>query len=165
VDPLSIEAMYRAYGPMVLRRARVLLGDEHAAGDAMHDIFLKAWRAGDSFRGDASPTTWLYRITTNHCLNILRDRKRRGALLGEQAAALEKEPGRGDEDRVAAAEILSRVPEALREIAVYYYVDQMNQDEIAALLGVSRRTVGYRLEEFRAAALAASEPAAAESAS
>ncbi len=163
MDPLSIEAMYRAYGPMVLRRARVLLGDEQAAGDAMHDVFLKAWRAGDRFRGDASPTTWLYRITTNHCLNLLRDRKRRGALLGERFAASDSRPG--DEDRVAAAEILSRVPEALREIAVYYYIDQLNQDEIAQLLGVSRRTVGYRLEEFRAAALAACEIPAAENAS
>ena len=54
---------------------------------------------------------------------------------------------------VDMARILHRVPEHLREIAVYYYVDQMNQDEIAALVGVSRRTIGNRREEFRVAAL------------
>jgi RNA polymerase sigma-70 factor (ECF subfamily) len=52
-------------------------------------------------------------------------------------------------------QLLLEVPEQLREIAVYYYVDQMDQEEIAALLGVSRRTVGNRLEEFKAAARAA----------
>ena len=40
------------------------------------------------------------------------------------------------------------------EIAVYYFVDQMSQDEIALLTSIPRRTVGYRLEQFRARALA-----------
>lgn len=156
--------MYQTYGPMVLRRARGLLGDEQAARDAMHDIFLKAWRAEDGFRGQASPMTWLYRITTNHCLNLLRDERRRRELLAG-ATARGSGARAGEEDRLAVAELLARVSDHLREIAVYYYVDELSQDEIAEIVGVSRRTVGYRLEEFRAAALALCQPRAERSAS
>jgi RNA polymerase sigma factor (sigma-70 family) len=145
-----MDVLYRRYGPMVLRRARAILGDEQAARDTMQEVFLKALGDGARFRHQASPVTWLYRATTNHCLNALRDGARRKRLV----ALHRPTPPRGSatEDRVALAAVLREVPEPLREIAIYYYLDQMNQDEIAELCGISRRTVGNRLEEFRSLA-------------
>jgi len=144
----DLEALYRRYGASVLRRARRLLRDEAAARDAMHDVFLKAWRAGDAFRREASPMTWLYHITTNHCLNQIRNQQRRAELLRErQPVARSVAPG--NEDRVLASELLGALPEELRAIAVYYFMDQMSHDEIAVLLGLSRRTIGNRLDELR----------------
>jgi RNA polymerase sigma factor (sigma-70 family) len=145
-----MDALYRRYGPMVLRRARAILGDEQAARDTMQEVFLRALGEGAKFRHQASPVTWLYRATTNHCLNVLRDGARRQRLI-----ALHRPPppeSAAPEDRVALAAVLREVPESLREIAIYYYLDQMNQDEIAGVCGVSRRTVGNRLEEFRSLA-------------
>jgi RNA polymerase sigma-70 factor (ECF subfamily) len=46
------------------------LGDPQKAEDATHDVFLKAFRKLDQFRGEASPRTWLYRIAINHCRNL-----------------------------------------------------------------------------------------------
>jgi RNA polymerase sigma-70 factor (ECF subfamily) len=57
--------------------------------------------------------------------------------------------------RPTLAALLRRIPEDLHEVAVYYYVDDMSQDEIAGLLNVARRTIGNRLDAFRAAARAA----------
>ncbi len=51
--------------------------------------------------------------------------------------------------------LLGHVPDDVQEIAVYYFVDQMSQDEIAGLLSIPRRTIGYRLEQFRAITQAA----------
>src|SRR5438874_384381 len=68
-DAPAPDALYGLYGPMVLRRARAMLGDDHAAHDAAQEIFERALRAWSEFRADASPVTWLYRATTNHCLN------------------------------------------------------------------------------------------------
>jgi RNA polymerase sigma-70 factor (ECF subfamily) len=146
----AIESLYRKYGAMVLRRARALLGDDQLAKDAMQEVFIRALRAGSGFRGEASPSTWLYRVTTNYCLNAIRDGKRRRVLDQANLPAPGADP-RSAEAQVIVAEIMARVPEALREIAVYYYVDQLNQEEIALLLGVSRRTIGNRLDEFRVA--------------
>ena len=46
------------------------LGDPQKAQDATHDVFLKAFRKQDQFRGEASVRTWLYRIAINHCQNL-----------------------------------------------------------------------------------------------
>lgn len=149
MDRVAIEELYRRYGPLVLRRARSILGEESAARDAMQDVFVQAIRSADEFRGEASPVTWLYRITTNLCLNRLRDASRRRDLLALHASGGHDTFDAGPEQKIAIADLLRHVPDELREIAVYYHVDQMKQDEIADLIGVSRRTVGNRIEEFR----------------
>lgn len=149
----EVEQLYTRYAPAVLRRARSILGDAAMAQDAMHDVFAVLVREEDRFRGQSSVLTWLYQATTHRCLNLLRDRTTRERLLAEQVPSERASPG--PEDLSYVRELLLEVPEALREIAIYYYVDQMDQEEIAALLGVSRRTVGNRLEEFKTAARAA----------
>jgi RNA polymerase sigma-70 factor, ECF subfamily len=147
VDNASIEDLYRTYGPSVLRRARALLGDDQAARDAMQEVFFRALRTKVKFYEGMSPMTWFYRVTTNYCLNSIRNQGRRTRAL---FALPKNEAVDGAlEDRVAIRELLGIVPEELGQIAVYYYVDQMNQDEIAEIVGVSRRTIGNRLEEFR----------------
>ena len=152
--PPTLEFLYDSFGPMVLRRARAMLGDEHAAWDATHEVFLKVLAALPQFRQESSPVTWLYRTTTNHCLNVLRDLARRREVAEDAEASHEPRP----DERMTLLAVLQRVPTELREIAVYYYLDQMSQDEIAELCGLSRRTVGNRLVEFHAAArLAAGE--------
>lgn len=153
MDLAEIEALYRRHGPMVLRRARAILGDDAQAKDAMQEVFIRALRAGDGFRNQASPVTWLYQITTHHCLNLCRDQSRRAKLLEENAPG--ERHAADPDDRLTLRAVLARVPDELAEIAVYYYVDQLKQDEIAERMGVSRRTVGNRLEAFLAAARAA----------
>ncbi len=54
-----------------------MLGSIVEAEDAVQEAFLKAWRSRDSFRGEASPRTWLYRIATNVCLDSLARSRRR----------------------------------------------------------------------------------------
>lgn len=148
--------LYQRYGALVLRRARALLDDEQAARDATHDVFVKVLSSLDAFRHEASPVTWLYRATTNHCLNVLRDQSRRGRVVPLMRALPPEAPTSLDE-RLSLTTVLARVPDALREIAVYYYLDQMSHEEIARLTGLSRRTVGNRLVEFHAAAKLAAD--------
>lgn len=154
MDRDEIEGLYRTYGPAVLRRARAILGDEAAARDAMQEVFVRAFTHAEAFRGEALPMTWLYRITTNLCLNRVRDESRQRDLLLTQRPA-EEPSAPSMEDGATLSAILRRVPAELQEIAVYYFVDGMSHDEIAELLAVSRRTVGNRVQEFLDAARAA----------
>ena len=89
----------------------------------------------------------MYRSVTNLALNRLRDRKRRRALIEAHTASLNgsSEPS----DRLLIRQILGLVGKREAEVAVYYYIEELEQQEIAALLELPRRTVGRRLEAFR----------------
>src|SRR3954453_20102388 len=74
---LSIDAVYRAHAPAVLRWATRLLGpDGDDVRDVVHEVFMVVHRRLDTFRGDARITTWLYEITTRVALEYRRRRRR-----------------------------------------------------------------------------------------
>lgn len=157
MDDSTIDQLYRRYGPVVLRRARAILGDEEQARDLVQEVFVQVLEKKGGFRGEASPMTWIYRITTNLSLNRLRDGRRRTQLLHERPAPPDAVEPQVDA-RLTLAAILRQVPEELGAIAIYHHVDRMSHAEIAEILGVSRRTVGNRLEEFRRRARSAAAP-------
>ena len=147
--------LYEKHAAAVYGRCRYLLKDEAEAKDALQDVFVKVLRALAEFRAAASPTTWMLRIATHHCLNLLRARK---ALWREQIRALHAErkvetesPDRRELVRAA----LAAAPEEAQEMAVLYFVDEMTQAEIAQETGRSLPTVRKRLREFLSCARAA----------
>ncbi|MBI4815461.1 MAG: sigma-70 family RNA polymerase sigma factor [Deltaproteobacteria bacterium] len=144
----EVEGIFRRYGPMVYRRARSLLGDPEEAKDVMQEVFIKAMDERNRFDGKSHVSTWLYRVTTNACLNHLRDSGRRKSLarreLGHRAEA--SDPG---EHGLLARQILSEANELEGKAALYIHVDGMTYDEASEVLGVSKRTVSNLLERFR----------------
>lgn len=73
---IDVDALYRRYGGMVLRRCRSILSDETEAVDAMHDTFVEILRRRERLTDDA-PSSLLYRTATWVCLNKLRSRRRK----------------------------------------------------------------------------------------
>ena len=152
-----IDRIYREHGHVVLRRARQLLGSESEAHDAFQEIFLSLLARPQQLDGVTRITAWLYGATTHHCLNVLRNRRTRTRIL----AALDPVPdasGARGEQLVRVRALLERLPAPLGEVAVYYYVDEMTHEEIAAVLGCSRRRVGYLLARLHEVAEAAELP-------
>jgi RNA polymerase sigma-70 factor (ECF subfamily) len=144
-ETLDLEMVYRAHGHVVLRRARQLMGDEQEALDVLQDVFTPLVRSPGQFQGRSSFTTWLYSATTHRCLNQLRNRRTRQRLL-EQRPPADTAAARA-EDLAQARQVLARLPDRLAQVAVYYYFDEMTQDEIAEVLGCSRRQVGKLLDK------------------
>lgn len=147
--------LYEKHAPAVYGRCRYLLRDDEAAKDALQEVFAKALRALPEFREAASPTTWILRIATHHCLNELRAGR---AAWREQLAQLSKD--RRDETepperRALVRALLSAAPAEAQEVAVLYFVDELTQAEIAQATGRSLPTVRKRLRDFLAAARAA----------
>lgn len=153
---IDVDSLYRRYGAMVLRRVRRFFHDEEEAVEVMQEVFLRVITTTSTFRGDAAPATWLYQITTRHCLNRLRDTSRRRELM-EDRGEISWAPTvtKPTQEHVAFVQGLWRLLDGeLAEIAVYYHLDGMSHEEIAGILGVSRRTVGNRLVELEARARA-----------
>ncbi|MEL6543620.1 MAG: RNA polymerase sigma factor [Myxococcota bacterium] len=147
----SPEALYRSHGPIVYRRALRILGDPAEAEEALQEIFVKVLKSKEQFRGQAQATTWLYTITTNYCLNRLRNRTRRRELYDERVAPVAPtHVGVNPEVALWAKNALAAADPKQAEAAVYVYIDGMSHREAAELLGVSKRTVGNLLERFSA---------------
>ncbi len=145
---VDVDALYREWGPMVYRRILRFYGPEEAE-EVLHEVFLKVLENLDGFREDASPSTWLYRIATNHCLNRLRNHKRRRELIAEHGEDLYPSAiGSRQESELLLRQLWKQLPDELLQIGVYYFVDGMTHAEIARILDVSRRTVGNRLKEL-----------------
>ena len=153
-DPQSA---YRAYGPALVRKAERMLGHRDDAVDLVHGLFVDLIPRWDR----TMDLPYLYRAVTNRCLNAVRDRATRARLL-ERAAVVAAPIGRVRiDDEVVGVGLIARLAERLDhrhlEVLVCRFVDDMTQDEIAEQLGVSRKTVGKRLDRIRAAVTALRE--------
>jgi len=141
--------LYRTYGGVIYARCRRLLDDAQAAEDATQETFLRVQRHIGRAPDNAEVLRWIYRIATNHCLNELRNRKHRVPLADVDLRAPCDSPADRLADRQTAREVILQVPEKLAIVAWLYHVDGLEQAEIASLLGMSRRTVVYRLSAFQ----------------
>lgn len=151
-DQALLRDLYERYGAAVYRRCAYLLRNDEEAKDAMHDVFIKVGQNLEGFRGEASPLTWVTRIATNHCLNVLRARK---AAWHEQFRrfvehkAQENGPAQRLVDRQQFVQmVLGLCDRDVQEAAVYYFVDEMTQEEVAQLMGISIPTLRKRLRRF-----------------
>lgn len=102
-----------------------------------------------SFRGDAPMLHWIYRITTNVCLDRLRKRKTHPTIEDPQAVLRLIAETHDDADRRAVLQVLGRMDATTQQLAVHCYVDGMKMEEVAELAGLSRKTVGKKLAAFR----------------
>lgn len=143
------QAAYRAYGPALVRKAQRILRDRDDAVDVVHAMFVELipkW-------SEAVNLPYLYRAVTNRCLNALRDRATRARLLAREAASAAPVGRVRLEDEVVGVGLIAALAERLDEghceVLVARFVDDMTQDEIAAHLGLSRKTIGKRLDRIR----------------
>ncbi len=148
-SPRRAAELYREYGPIVYRRCLRLLKDGEAARDATQDVFMKLVRDMAKLEERETVLPWIYRVATNHCLNVRRNSHRRGEDATEPDLEIASAtPTEVYPDRALVQAVLSRFDAATQAVAVGVIVDGMEHEEVAEVLGVSRRTVARKLERF-----------------
>lgn len=140
----------------VFNLALRMTGREEDARDATQDAFLTALRKLSSFRGEAAFTTWMHRVTVNACYDLLRKRQRNPLLdRGDDFLPLEPPPAPDHADDTSLSidvqRALRRVPPDFRVVMVLHDVQDLPQDEVAAILGIPVGTVKSRLHRGRVA--------------
>ncbi len=146
----ELRKTFSTHAPKVYRRALSILGDPEEAKDVTQEVFIKAIQESSGFRAQSQLSTWLYRITTNICLNILRDSRRRERLRRERIGPQEEVSAPAPpEDRLLIRQLLAQTDERWAAAAVCVYVDGMSYREAAEVLGVSKRTIGNFLTKFQ----------------
>lgn len=141
--------LYREFGPVVFRRCLRLLRDPEAARDATQEVFVKLVREAGRLEEPEAMLQWVYRVATNHCLNVNRNRRKRPEVADPEAV-LELAPSAAPPlpDGRLARQVLEHFDPRTRAIAVGVLVDGLEHEEMAGILGVSRKTVQRTVQRF-----------------
>jgi RNA polymerase sigma-70 factor (ECF subfamily) len=144
---MNIEELYTKYGPMVLRRCRFLLRNEEQALDAMQDVFVNLISNCEKIE-NTYPSSLLYRIATNICLNIIRSEKRHPETLDDEIfnhIADYNDPA----ESISAGDLLDSIfrdeKPSTKEIAIMLYIDKMTLEQTALQTGLSVSGVRKRM--------------------
>lgn len=156
-DAQAFAGLVEAYQGPVYRLALGMGLSPHDAEEVAQEAFVAAWRGLPSFRGDSKFFTWLYQLTHHAAIDFLRREKRHGDMM-----ALSERPEIGDGenqpeeiveqqgDREAVAAAMQELTPEYREILLLRYMQELDYDEIAAVLAVPVGTVKSRLNRAKA---------------
>lgn len=154
-DPsIALEEMMNQYGTLVLRTAFFYLGDRYLAEDVSQEVFIRAYRNWNKFRGKSSVKTWIVKITINVCRDKIKlkssDEKSVDPLTIniDDAYNLEEEVMKKINNSKLLKGVL-QLPEHYREVLYLYYYLDLNTVEISKTTEVPEGTVRGRLVRAR----------------
>ena len=158
-DQGAFEELVRLYEKRVLALTQRMCKNPEDAAEAAQEAFFAAWRGLKNFRGDSSFSTWLYRLASNACVDLLRREGKQQAAVslddGElnldvpSAAASPQEEAERRELREQIEEGLRALPPEYRAALVLREIQQLRYDEIGEALGVDIGTVKSRINRGR----------------
>ena len=152
-DVDAFEVLYREHSGLVYGLCiRLIGGDRSDATELMQDVFVKAWRRLETFRGDCAFGSWLHRLAVNTMLeNARSDRRRTARVLSMEDTSLL--PGAahssGIDLKMDMEEAVASLPRGARLAFVLHDVEGYQHQEIADQLSVSVGTVKAQLHRAR----------------
>jgi RNA polymerase sigma-70 factor, ECF subfamily len=164
LEPPELAAIYDEHARSVFYLALRMLGDPTQAEDATHDVFLKAYRKLGDFKGQSTIRTWLYRITINHCQNLLQGWYRRNIHATDDEAVWERAAGGSDSPLriLETKELGERIQKSLDALSEEYRLllllvadEKLSYEEIGSLTNQTSDAVRGKLHRARKAFSAA----------
>jgi len=152
--------LYQAHSREIYYLTLRFLGNPHKAEDATHDVFLKAYKKHDEFRGDSSWRTWLYRIAINHCTNLRQSWHSRNLVTNTEESTWENTAAKADSPLrvLETKELGQRIQTTLDHLSEEYSLllllvadEELSYEEIASLTGQSADAVRGKLHRARKA--------------
>ena len=172
-DQRAFAALVRTYQQRVFNMVFRMLGNREEAEDVAQDVFVTVFQSAANFRGDSKFSTWLYRVTINHCKNRLKYLKRRGRHMGrplDEIAEHELARGSGEaqptfhssiprpDDMAAGRQLeriiqqeMARLDEDHRLLLVLRDIQGLSYQEMADVTGLNVGTIKSRLHRARLA--------------
>ena len=150
VSATALAELYAKYSPAIYAHCRRFLQSPAAARDATQEAFVRVIARGVVLPREEEALRYLYRVSTNVCLNLLREHNvhtRAVPTLAANAAHVSSaEAGLADREFVLA--VMEKCGEGGAQVAIMHYLDGMSQVEVAEVLGITRRTVFNRLRKM-----------------
>ncbi|MEA2705996.1 MAG: hypothetical protein QOH22_784 [Gemmatimonadaceae bacterium] len=152
-DVGEFELLYREHSPRIYALClRLKAGDKSDATELLQDVFIKAWRRLDTFRGDCAFVSWLHRLAVNTMLeNVRSDQRRTARVLPMEDTSRLAGAARasGIESRMDMESAIASLPRGARLAFVLHDVEGYQHQEIAEQLSVTVGTVKAQLHRAR----------------
>ncbi len=153
----AFDRVVQTYRDRIYYHALRITKDSEEAFDVAQEVFVRAYHEERLFDADFRIKAWLYRVCTNRCYNLVRDRQRRGGILqrmGRQDEVLREQHKAIDvllrkEESEGVAEAVGRLSADHRTILWLRYFDDLSYREIAEVLEVKLGTVMSRLSRAK----------------
>lgn len=147
-DAAAFRELFDRFYPMIHAFCYRSCLDPAQAQDLAQETFIKVARSIDTYRGESSFKSWLYRIATNATRDWLRQKMRHERLAKAASESWVETTTCDEPDHARVAEALQALPDDLRLAIVLTYYEGMNHAAAAQVLGCAETTVSWRV--FRA---------------
>ncbi len=154
-DSSLFTALYRKYSGKVYGKCISLLRNEHAAKDATQDIFMKIFLNLGQFGAQSKFSTWVYSITYNYCIDVIRKNKKAGNIFSDE---MERVPDIEDEVHDEALltmevnrlrEVLNEIPVGDKAILLMKYQDGLQIKDIAMILAKTESAIKMKIKRAK----------------
>ncbi|MCK5135381.1 MAG: sigma-70 family RNA polymerase sigma factor [Bacteroidales bacterium] len=144
------------YKDMVYTICLRMLTNETDAAEAAQEVFVKAYRYIQGFQQKSKFSTWLYRISYNHCISVIRKKTKVIDLVDEMPVDEVNESDINGLDRLSLEErrrylqmAIEALPETDAVVVTLFYYDELSLDEIAGVTGLTSSNIRIKLHRSR----------------
>ncbi|MEQ8189102.1 MAG: sigma-70 family RNA polymerase sigma factor [Candidatus Eremiobacterota bacterium] len=138
-DNFSI--LFQRHYIMIFNLSIRMLGNYEEAEDVTQDVFIKAYKHLNNFKGQSSFKTWIYKIGSTTCIDVIRKKKSLWNYLSKITEIKEHE----SEDKEWVQDVLNSLPERQRLLLIMKYIQDFSSKEIAEILNSTEGSIKVQI--------------------
>lgn len=139
------------HAAIIIKICRAYSNTQEDFEDYYQEVCLQIWRSRERFKGNSEWSTWIYRLTLNVCLTLLKKDKKTGQLFVSDALPAEAPM----ENSAFAEDALNQLYIAIRKLSeidravILLYLEQKSYQEIADIIGSNSNNIGVRISRIK----------------
>jgi RNA polymerase sigma-70 factor (ECF subfamily) len=140
------------YSGIIIKICRAYTDSQEDFEDYYQEVCLQIWRSKDKFRGDSKWSTWIYRLSLNICLTLIKEKKKTRQYFNNDAVNQYEE---GEENSAFSNENLNFLYEAIKRLSeidraiILLYLEEKPNKEIAEIIGTTPNNIGVRVNRIK----------------
>ena len=140
------------YSGIIIKICRAYTDSQEDFEDYYQEVCLQIWRSKDKFRGDSKWSTWIYRLSLNICLTLIKKKKKTRQYFNNDAVNQYEE---GEENSAFSNENLDFLYEAIKRLSeidraiILLYLEEKPNKEIAEIIGTTPNNIGVRVNRIK----------------
>ena len=138
------------YAPIIIKICRAYTDSQEDYEDYYQEVCLQIWKSRDNFKGNSKWSTWIYRISLNVCMTLLKKKDKSQMLPSEDKISLEHEESHyfSDKDLLQLYEAIKKLSEVDRAV-ILLYLEEKSYQEISDIIGTNPNNIGVRITRIK----------------